>query len=153
MLLQCIRICVCPLLGWELFAGICPEITVMQIQQIAVTQLFACGSQCHQFCKVTGTGSVRLAVLTVRIIPETDAQSVGTVFFQDLQCVPLFAFVIKPCTESCLLRQTRYIHTFDKFIHKFNSLSPCHTFILKNPFHGFSQVKPPKQFNPSRHHR
>ena len=153
MLLQCIRIGIRPLLGRELFAGICPEITVMQIQQIAVAQLFTGRSQCHQLGEITGTGTVRLAVLTVRIIPETDAQRVGTVFFQDLQCVPLFAFVIKACTESCLLRQTRYIHTFDKFIHKFNSLSPCHTFILKNPFHGFSQIKPPKQFNPSRHHR
>ena len=117
MLLQCIRVGIRPLLGRELFAGICPEITVMQIQQIAVTQLFTGRSQCHQLGEIAGTGTVRLAVLTVRIIPETDAQRVGTVFFQDLQCIALFAFVIKPCTESRLLRQTRYIHTFDKFFH------------------------------------
>jgi len=47
MLLQCIRTGIRPLLGRELFAGICPEITIMQIQQIAVTQLFTGRSQCH----------------------------------------------------------------------------------------------------------
>ena len=117
MLLQCIRIGIRPLLGRELFAGICPEITVMQIQQIAVTQLFTGRSQCHQLGEIAGTGTVRLAVLTVRIVPETDAQRVGTIFFQDFQCIPLSAFVIKPCTESGLFRQSRYIHTFDKFFH------------------------------------
>ena len=142
MLLQCIRVGIRPLLGRELFAGICPEITVMQIQQIAVTQLFAGRSQCHQLGEITGTGTVRLSVFAVRIVPETDAQRVGTVFFQDLQCIALFAFIIKPCTESHLFRQSRYIHTFDKFFHNSVVYSIVYiTSLRKHPLRGCFQVK------------
>ena len=114
-----------PVLGNDLLARVCPEITVVEIQHPIDTGVFQPLCHLHGAQQIVGACAVGDAIFAVGVVPQPQPYQIHAVPLQNRNGIIFQTVIIKFPAAVFYFRQRGQIHSFDKCIHTRTSLYVC----------------------------